>query len=156
MVAGRFPHAGVAFYVRLASGNRELLYLSGDVTGATGHRADALAQPGGCDLGHQRLEVAHHAAGVGEALDEDRLGLGRDGLAHRVDVVDDELGRKRRALGEHASQTGPLAALMGEDTYRTWWRSEWFRRPSPKEATTCGILCPSAAIARAHGDEVPA
>jgi LmbE family N-acetylglucosaminyl deacetylase len=49
-----------------------------------------------------------------------------------LDYRDGELDRKRRALGQRASQTRPLAALMGEDTDRTWWHTEWFRRPTPR------------------------
>ena len=78
-----------------------------------------------------------------------------DEIALSCDLSDDELDRKRRALGQHASQTGPLAALMGEDTYRTWWRTEWFRRPTPQEAATC-VVCPPIAAPNRHIDEVPA
>jgi len=78
-----------------------------------------------------------------------------DQIALTCDLSDDELDRKRRALGRHASQTQPLAALMGEDTYRTWWRTEWFRRPTPHEAATC-VLCPPTAATSRHIDEVPA
>jgi LmbE family N-acetylglucosaminyl deacetylase len=44
-----------------------------------------------------------------------------------------ELIRKRRALGEHHSQTAPLAELVGEETFATWWRDECFRRPTDVE-----------------------
>ena len=79
-----------------------------------------------------------------------------DQIALTCDLGGDELDRKRRALGEHASQTESLAALMGEDTYRTWWRTEWFRRPSPREMATCGILCSPVAATSSHVDEVSA
>jgi hypothetical protein len=78
-----------------------------------------------------------------------------DQIALTCDLSDDELDRKRRALGQHASQTGTLAALMGEDIYRTWWRTEWFRRPTSQETAT-SVLCPPIAAASPHTDEVPA
>ena len=61
-----------------------------------------------------------------------------------------ELDRKRRALARHASQTGELAAMMGEDTFRRSWRTEWFRRPSEQELSTCA-LCMTAHQARPTG-----
>ena len=41
---------------------------------------------------------------------------------------------------------------MGDDTYRTWWRTEWFRRPTPAEAATC-VLCPPGAVASRDVDD---
>jgi len=78
-----------------------------------------------------------------------------DQIALTCDLSDAELARKRRALGQHSSQTQPLAALMGEDTYRTWWRTEWFRRPTSQEAATC-VLCRPVATASHDRDAVPA
>ncbi len=54
-------------------------------------------------------------------------------LALRVRLDHDELVRKRAALREHASQTEPLAGLVGEATYFGWWRDECFRAPTPAE-----------------------
>jgi LmbE family N-acetylglucosaminyl deacetylase len=76
-----------------------------------------------------------------------------DQVALTCDLSDDELDRKRRALDHHASQTRSLAALMGEDTYRTWWRTEWFRRPSTQEVASC-VLCPPFDDASRRIDEV--
>jgi LmbE family N-acetylglucosaminyl deacetylase len=98
---------------------------------------------------HQRIGL------FAEHPDEGPASFAADQIALTCDLADDELDRKRRALGEHASQTGPLAALMGEDTYRRWWRTEWFRRPSPQEAATCA-LCPPIVAVRRGMDEVPA
>jgi LmbE family N-acetylglucosaminyl deacetylase len=65
-----------------------------------------------------------------------------------------ELERKRRALARHTSQTREVAAMMGEDTFRRSWRTEWFRRPTEEELSTCG-LCATAATtqARSQGPE---
>jgi LmbE family N-acetylglucosaminyl deacetylase len=60
-----------------------------------------------------------------------------DLIALSCELGDAELDRKRRALARHATQTRPLAELMGELTYRTWWRTESFRRPTASEAATC-------------------
>jgi LmbE family N-acetylglucosaminyl deacetylase len=98
----------------------------------------------------------HERIGLFTALDGDGPASYRaDQITLTCDLSDDELDRKRRALGRHASQTQPLAALMGEDTYRTWWRAEWFRRPTTQEAATC-VRCPPAAAERRHFDEVSA
>jgi LmbE family N-acetylglucosaminyl deacetylase len=50
-----------------------------------------------------------------------------------------ELDRKRRALAAHGSQTAGLADLMGEATYRGWWRDERFRAPSRSEVAACPV-----------------
>jgi LmbE family N-acetylglucosaminyl deacetylase len=70
-------------------------------------------------------------------------------IALVCELSEAELDRKRRALGHHASQTRPLAALMGEERYRRWWRTEWFRRPTAREASTC-VVCPPFAGGRRH------
>ncbi|MGD9704622.1 MAG: PIG-L deacetylase family protein [Acidimicrobiia bacterium] len=98
---------------------------------------------------HERIGLFAARAGDGPAS------YRTDQIALTCDLSDDELDRKRRALGHHASQTQPLAALMGEDTYRTWWRTEWFRRPTPQEAATCAV-CPPIATASRDNDAVPA
>jgi hypothetical protein len=73
-----------------------------------------------------------------------------DQIALACELSEVALDRKRRALSRHASQTGPLAALMGEDTYRRWWRTEWFRRPTELEVSSCA-LCP--VCVKTHGLE---
>ena len=60
-----------------------------------------------------------------------------------------ELDRKRAALAAHGSQTGVLAGLMGEESYRRWWAAEWFRRPTVAELRRCELVAP-------HGVEVAA
>jgi LmbE family N-acetylglucosaminyl deacetylase len=54
-----------------------------------------------------------------------------------------ELDRKRRALARHDSQTREVAAQVGEETYRQGLQTEWFRRPSEQELSTCE-LCTTA------------
>jgi LmbE family N-acetylglucosaminyl deacetylase len=88
----------------------------------------------------------------------DRLGMfGEFGLDAPVSVPEDrvawqhelsegELDRKRRALARHASQTEALATLMGEETYRTWWRTESFRRPTADELASCPLVTERAAV----------
>ena len=67
-------------------------------------------------------------------------------VALQVRLDHGELIRKRRALSRHGSQTDSLAALLGEDTYFSWWRDECFRRPT--ESETCS--------ARAAARRIPA
>ena len=62
-----------------------------------------------------------------------------DRIALAVDLRDLELDRKRRALAHHASQTESLVALMGEAVYRSWWPTEYFRRPTPAEIRSCAL-----------------
>ena len=98
---------------------------------------------------HERIGLFTARAGDGPAS------YRTDQIALTCDLSDDEHDRKRRALGHHASQTEPLAALIGEDTYRTWWHTECFRRPTPEEAATC-VRCPPIAAATLDTDAVPA
>jgi LmbE family N-acetylglucosaminyl deacetylase len=51
-------------------------------------------------------------------------------VTHQVQLGEAELDRKRAALAAHATQTTALAALVGEDRYRTWWAEESFRAPT--------------------------
>jgi LmbE family N-acetylglucosaminyl deacetylase len=82
----------------------------------------------------------------------DELPGGRPHSAHREQVALQvsldhvELIRKRRALSEHGSQTTSLAAMMGEDTYFSWWRDECFRRPTEVERRAARAACGRAPI----------
>ena len=51
-----------------------------------------------------------------------------DDLAWGGRLPDELAERKLAALEAHRSQTQPLIELVGRDTYREWWRTEWFRR----------------------------
>ena len=59
--------------------------------------------------------------------------VSRDAIVLQCSLDHGELIRKRRALHHHGSQTAPLAALIGEDTYFSWWKDECFRRPTHVE-----------------------
>jgi len=63
--------------------------------------------------------------------------VGRSAIRLECDLTETELDRKRTALAAHESQTAGLAEVMGEETYRTWWRSERFRRPTATEIARC-------------------
>jgi LmbE family N-acetylglucosaminyl deacetylase len=54
-------------------------------------------------------------------------------------LTERELDLKRAALAAHASQTAPLVAMMGEDTYRSWWSEETFRAPTAAEIAACPL-----------------
>ncbi len=49
-----------------------------------------------------------------------------DDLTHVVELDGIELDRKFAALQAHASQTTDLIELVGEATFRSWWRTEAF------------------------------
>ncbi len=92
----------------------------------------------------------------------DRLGLfadvpggrpasvGRAMIRLECELDEAELGRKRRALAAHGSQTDGLADVLGEAVYRTWWRSERFRCPTAGEIERCDV---PARMQRRHGSE---
>jgi len=81
-----------------------------------------------------RYRQLHDTIGLfGELPDGRPRSVPHDHVALRVTLDHAELIRKRRALSEHGSQTAPLAALMDEDTYFSWWRDECFRRPTDVE-----------------------
>jgi LmbE family N-acetylglucosaminyl deacetylase len=82
---------------------------------------------------HDRIGLFADRGGAGPAS------VPVDQIALAVEVADAELDRKRRALARHASQTEPLAALMGEATYRSWWPTEYFRRPTAAEIRSCAL-----------------
>lgn len=67
------------------------------------------------------------------------VSVGRARVAMECALDERELDRKRRALAAHASQTTGLAALMGEKTYRGWYRDERFRCPTPAELQRCAV-----------------
>lgn len=73
------------------------------------------------------------------------ISVAADAVVAAYDLSDAELDRKRQALAAHASQTVGLSAFMGEETYRTWWRTERFRRPTPAELATCPLPRPLGA-----------
>jgi LmbE family N-acetylglucosaminyl deacetylase len=58
-----------------------------------------------------------------------------DDLAHAVRLDGRLLDLKVAALRAHASQTAPLRALVGEDRFRSWWRTESF-----VDAVTHGVM----------------
>jgi LmbE family N-acetylglucosaminyl deacetylase len=78
------------------------------------------------------------------------VSVGRSDIALECSLTGPELDRKRRALAAHASQTTGLAAMIDEDTYRTWWRDERFRAPRPAEIARCDL---ADWISRADGLE---
>lgn len=65
--------------------------------------------------------------------------VGRRSVALECSLTDHELDLKRVALSAHGSQTANLAAAIGEPTYRTWWKQERFRRPTPAELARCPV-----------------
>ncbi len=57
----------------------------------------------------------------------------RDQIALECAMTAAELVRKRRALGQHASQIEAVIAAFGEPGYLEWLHQETFRRPTPAE-----------------------
>jgi len=94
-----------------------------------------------------RYRALHDEIGLFGELPEGRPhSVHGDELALQVSLDHAELIRKRRALSEHRSQTTSLAALMGEDTYLSWWRDECFRRPTDVEMQASRAACGRAPI----------
>lgn len=115
-----------------------------------GEPGDAISGPASAgDLLY--ATVTHRFAAVNREL-HDRLGIfgdfadgqprsvGRDLVALGCALTSAELDIKRLALSAHHSQTAGLAELMGEATYRTWYREETFRRPTRAELNRCAAI----------------
>ena len=58
-------------------------------------------------------------------------------VARSTTLTDDLLDLKVAALRAHVSQTRPLIELLGDETYREWWRTESFRA-APRPARRAG------------------
>ena len=123
-ITGHADHAAVSRWTTAAAhADVELLYAT--MTNDFAHRHRAL----------------HDTIGVFGDLPGGRpRSVARDRVALQVALDHGELIRKRRALHEHGSQTGSLAAVMGEDTYFSWWREECFRRPTDVEIRSARAL----------------
>lgn len=86
---------------------------------------------------HRRL---HDQLGLFDDFPNGRpRSVGRSLIALECSLTEPELDRKRAALAEHATQTEGLARAIDEPTYRTWWRDERFRAPTPSEITRCEL-----------------
>jgi LmbE family N-acetylglucosaminyl deacetylase len=62
-----------------------------------------------------------------------------DELAHIEELDDAALDQKLAALRAHASQTTPLIARVGEETYRAWWRVEAFVDAARGASSSSGV-----------------
>lgn len=67
---------------------------------------------------HQRIPVFGPGLPLRTAAEEVALAVALD---------DDLLDRKLAALRAQATQVGPLVSAMGEQAFRSWWRTETFR-----------------------------
>jgi LmbE family N-acetylglucosaminyl deacetylase len=65
-------------------------------------------------------------------------------VALAVRLTEAERRVKRAALAGHASQTEPLAAAMGERTYRRWYGVETFRAPTAEELAAAAAVAAEA------------
>ncbi len=103
------------------------------------------------EIGELRYAALTHDHVAGYRALHDELGLftdfgngrprsvGRSLIALECSLTEAELDRKRHALAAHASQTDGLAALIGEATFRNWWRDERFRAPTASEVARCEL-----------------
>jgi LmbE family N-acetylglucosaminyl deacetylase len=115
------------------TGHADHLAVSRWATAAAHSRAELLYATMTHDF-VDRHRALHDAIGLfGDLPGGQPRSVHRDHLAVQVTLDHAELVRKRRALREHGSQTASLAALIGEDTYVSWWRDECFRRPTETE-----------------------
>jgi len=63
-----------------------------------------------------------------------------DDLVRQVTLTDDVLDLKFAALAAHETQTADLIERIGVATYRTWWRTESFRRATTASHETVDDL----------------
>ncbi len=87
------------------------------------------------DFANRNRELHDRLGVFGDFADGQPCSVPRDRVALGCALSEAELDRKRAALAAHGSQTDGLAALMGEETYRAWYREETFRRPTRTELT---------------------
>jgi LmbE family N-acetylglucosaminyl deacetylase len=74
---------------------------------------------------HARIPVFGEGLPLRTPADEVALTVALDG---------DLLDRKLVALRAQATQVAPLVSMMGEEAFRSWWRTETFRSPVPARA----------------------
>ena len=126
------------------------------ITGHADHRAVNRWTTAAIEDAHPGVELLYACVTVDQAARHrtmhDSIGLfadlpggraaavGMDEVALRCSLDDAELGRKRRALACHGSQTDALAELIGEETYLGWWRDECFRRPTLAERADAAFI----------------
>ena len=89
-----------------------------------------------------RFADVHERLGL---LSGDAPSVPDEQVALAVRLTEAELDVKRAALAGHASQTGPLAAAMGEQTYRHWYAAETFRAPTAEELAAAAAVVAEAA-----------
>jgi LmbE family N-acetylglucosaminyl deacetylase len=104
-----------------------------------------------------RHRELHDSLGVfADRGDEGPASVSRSCVALECSLSDHELDRKRKALAAHRSQTEPLATIMGETAYRTWWNNERFRRPTRSEINGCPIQAWIQQVTTRNGAAQPA
>ncbi len=86
-----------------------------------------------------RFADLHDRLGLFDEYGTGPVSIPASAVALGCSLTDGELTRKRTALARHASQTGPLAELVGEPTFVGWWRDETFRAPTSAEAHRDGV-----------------
>ena len=146
VIASVRPDLVVTFGPDGITGHRDHRIVSGWVTEAWRRvgRAELLYATMTDDFVADNAELHERIGLFGETVDGPAA-ISRDRIAIACELTEAELDRKRRALAGHASQTAPLADVMGEDVYRRWWHTEWFRRPTAAEALSSAVCAPLTA-----------
>lgn len=152
------PEEAIAMIVDTIRSVTPTLVVTFGPDGITGHRdhrlvsawvTEAVRRVPGTELAYATMGtdfIARHAelhARIGifddYASQDLPASFSAEEMAFEVRLSEPELDRKRRALAHHASQTTGLAELMGEETYRSWWSTEYFRSPTPAEWGLCPV-----------------
>jgi LmbE family N-acetylglucosaminyl deacetylase len=84
---------------------------------------------------HREWGALNHRIGLWSTQPEPPTTEPED-LVYSAALLDGLLDRKMAALRAHASQTRPLIDMVGEGTYREWWRTESFRSARSAAVTT--------------------
>jgi LmbE family N-acetylglucosaminyl deacetylase len=128
------PDVIVTFGPDGTTGHPDHVAVSRAVTSAWAARGGArLLYSAATESWHREFAALHAEIGLWMGAGPAPTGVSVGELDLDIVLSLDEVEDKRAALAEHASQTSGLAGLMGEATYRRWWRRESFRAPRPSD-----------------------
>jgi LmbE family N-acetylglucosaminyl deacetylase len=126
-ITGHPDHQAVSRWTTAAwhrtGGRARLLYAANTVSFMDRHR----------EL-HRRLGI----------FPEDATATPDDAICLALRLDEREIGRKRRVLAAHATQTTGLAEAMGESVYRDWSAVEAFRSPTEADLHAATTLAGAA------------
>jgi LmbE family N-acetylglucosaminyl deacetylase len=133
-IATAEPDAVVTFGPEGTTGHPDHIAISHAVTTAWAEQSDTrLLYSCATAEWHQEFADLHRSIGLWLGEGEAPSGIAAADVVLDIGLTTGEIERKRQVLAGHESQTTAMASLMGEATYRRWWRREWFCSPTPAQ-----------------------